>query len=198
MKKTELNKSLLIAIHNGDIHKAKLMLASGADPNAKEVTGKYKKKNQYTNTLEAALYCSYFLEKNEQYSLTEEMFSTLLQAGAEINQGANYQDGFRVLHLIADCGFTNILRIILRYKIDINIRDNRGYTPLHWAVTRERTDTIKLLISSGADVNAEDEDGISPISCTINEEIKKILLEAGAKKQILYQTPNPFLTFRDK
>jgi len=46
---------------------------------------------------------------------------------------------------------------------DVNMKDNRGMTPLHWAVERGRKEIAELLIAEGADVNAKRTNGSTPL-----------------------------------
>ena len=41
---------------------------------------------------------------------------------------------------------------LLKYAAP-NVKDERGYAPLHWAAERQRGSIIKLLVDAGADVN---------------------------------------------
>ena len=43
---------------------------------------------------------------------------------------------------------------------DVNVKDDSGWTPLHYAKDKE---IIELLIANGADVNAKDEGGKTPL-----------------------------------
>lgn len=44
-------------------------------------------------------------------------------------------------------------------RCDVNIRNNRGQTPLQLAVTQGHMQLVELLVIEGANVNAEDEEG---------------------------------------
>ena len=47
--------------------------------------------------------------------------------------------------------------------VDVNARDNRGNTPLHWAVSDGHDIAAKILIEAGADVNVKSKDGSTPL-----------------------------------
>jgi len=56
-------------------------------------------------------------------------------------------------------GDLDALKACIAEKQDINVKDDSGYTPLHWVcfmgvVGDNRVDMAKLLIKSGADVNS--------------------------------------------
>jgi len=67
-------------------------------------------------------------------------------------------------------------KYLLSKKVDVNLRNETGYTLLHIAQDEE---IIKLLISKGADVNARDDQGMTPI---FNKKIGliQLLINAGA------------------
>ena len=44
--------------------------------------------------------------------------------------------------------------LISEFKADVNVHNNSGYTPLHWAASRGHLDVVRVLISEfKADVN---------------------------------------------
>jgi 26S proteasome non-ATPase regulatory subunit 10 len=47
--------------------------------------------------------------------------------------------------------------------MDINVRDERGWTPLHSAASAGQAQLVKLLADARADVNAFDNEGRSPL-----------------------------------
>ena len=62
-----------------------------------------------------------------------------------------------LLHLAVSGGHLDTLRFLLqRYDININGRNNQGYTAIQLAVMGGRTDMVALLLEHGADVNTED------------------------------------------
>ena len=68
---------------------------------------------------------------------------------------------------------------------DINKKDNRSLTMLHYAfVFRREKDIIKLLINSGADVNAKDDRLMTPLHTAIqfkyDEDIIELLIKKGS------------------
>lgn len=71
---------------------------------------------------------------------------------------------------------------------DVNIMNDSGFTPLHWAVMSKNIDLVKLLVSRGANVNANaadsDKPPITPLVMAAGSERKQIatyLKQHGAK-----------------
>jgi ankyrin repeat protein/L-ascorbate metabolism protein UlaG (beta-lactamase superfamily) len=66
----------------------------------------------------------------------------------------------------------------------VNLKDNSGRTPLHWAARNDHLNVVKFLVKNGADVNAEDKRGIIPLYYSVwlgeNYEIAECLVNSGA------------------
>lgn len=56
---------------------------------------------------------------------------------------------------------TDILQILVDAKVNINIKDINGDTPLFWAVTHNDFQSAKLLVKGGAELNEQDEYGFT-------------------------------------
>jgi Txe/YoeB family toxin of Txe-Axe toxin-antitoxin module len=70
---------------------------------------------------------------------------------------------------------------LVKKGADVNARDNKGFTPLHWAVSAKRLENVKVLMKEGAEVNATE--GITPLhlACMVwAERIIKELVKGGA------------------
>ena len=57
----------------------------------------------------------------------------------------------------------------------------RGYRPIHIASYKGLVKTTRALLKLGANPNVVDEKGDSPLKMALTEDVKKILLEFGAK-----------------
>ena len=56
--------------------------------------------------------------------------------------------------------------LLTEYGVDVNVKDNDGLAPLHWAVNRRQVEIVKLLMTEfGADVNIENKNGRTPLHC---------------------------------
>ncbi|GIJ90262.1 hypothetical protein Asppvi_009216 [Aspergillus pseudoviridinutans] len=79
-----------------------------------------------------------------------------------LSAGANMTTTWYVpaLHFAVDRNRGQIVRLLLQMGADINSRDSKGSTPLHYASTLE---ICELLIDSGADLDIRDNMGRSPI-----------------------------------
>lgn len=85
-----------------------------------------------------------------------------------------------------------VQKIIQKKPNSINERDDRGYTPLHWAIFKDRTPLIRLLLEKGADVNAKDTEyglGYTPLWWAVDSgkpslALVKLFLEFNADTSI--------------
>ena len=86
--------------------------------------------------------------------------------------------------------------LLMREGVDVNLKDNCGMTPLHYAVHHKSIGCIMSLILAGADVNVKEHHGLTPLHSAIlnyrstdsavcgSEGCVKLLLEAGADVNI--------------
>jgi len=62
-------------------------------------------------------------------------------------------------------------------KMDINSKDEFGYTALHAAVSYSRLEAARWLLENGADINITDDDGDTPLHSCESAEMAKMLVE---------------------
>jgi uncharacterized protein len=66
--------------------------------------------------------------------------------------------------------------------VNVNAKDDEGYTPLHVAVVHARDNVVRVLCAHRANVNAKTNDGKTPLMLAEGSpNIVRILKEAGAK-----------------
>ncbi|NGX51305.1 MAG: hypothetical protein K1060chlam2_01170 [Chlamydiae bacterium] len=85
------------------------------------------------------------------------------------------------------CNWSDLLLLVIERGIDINSKGHIGRTVLHNMVSRslltnEHFERIKLLLENGADVNAQDDKGITPLELAQKPQIRKLLIDYGAKQ----------------
>ncbi|GJN41058.1 hypothetical protein PR202_gn00382 [Eleusine coracana subsp. coracana] len=64
------------------------------------------------------------------------------------------KEGQGVIHLIAALGYDWAIRPIIVAGVNVNFRDARGWTALHWAASLGRERTVGILIANGAAAGA--------------------------------------------
>lgn len=94
-----------------------------------------------------------------------------------------------------------IVKILLLYKANVNMRDNLGRTPLMYAAFRAFERVSDYLLVHGANINAQDNEGYTPLSYSLldglnglfEDNIIDFLLKKGADPNIsnysTHQTP---------
>jgi ankyrin repeat protein len=88
-------------------------------------------------------------------------------------------------------GNTDLVRDLINksiaHKALVNVKDEDGYTPLHFAVYKDNIEIVRLLLDFKADPNAQDEDGCTPLHFSAfneNKEICKMLIDRGSDAEI--------------
>lgn len=135
------NSPLIYAIWVADTEIIKILLDSGVDVNAQDMSTDYSK--GVTPLMEA--------------SDRQDVVKMLLSAGANVNlQDIN---GETALTYAIESRNNEFMKMLIRAGADVNICDNRGVTPLITAVEYGNLRAIKILLANGADVHAQDKNG---------------------------------------
>ena len=68
-----------------------------------------------------------------------------------------------LLRAVVHPGAARAVRLLLGHGADVNARDARDWSALHYAASVGPLDVVKLLVARGADANAADPQGITPV-----------------------------------
>jgi ankyrin repeat protein len=98
------------------------------------------------------------------------MIKFLVRKGADIKAIDKNENS--VLHIASFFGNTEAIKYFIYLDLDLNIKDNKGETPLFKALnyslrddskTKNCFDFVEFLITLGADINIQDKDGNTPL-----------------------------------
>jgi ankyrin repeat protein len=110
---------------------------------------------------------------------------TLLTAGANPNAAIEVVPGFPTTYLItaAANGSLDLVKLLLKYKAQVNQLDGFKATALMAAAGKGHKDLVELLLASGADVKAKDDDGKDALALAKESGSKEVvaLLEQKLK-----------------
>ncbi len=110
----------------------------------------------------------------------ETQVESLLKQGANPNMIIGKRG---LAHTASGFGFVGILRLLRRYKCDIDCGDENGMTPLHHAVRRKQPGSLIALIGMDAKLDKQDCKGLTALHHAVLKEepfLAKLLAEAGA------------------
>uniref|UniRef100_A0A7S4V8V4 Palmitoyltransferase n=2 Tax=Alexandrium monilatum TaxID=311494 RepID=A0A7S4V8V4_9DINO len=88
-------------------------------------------------------------------------------------------------------GHDEVVRLLLRFKANPDLRDESGQTPLHWAA-RGHAGTVALLLAHGASPDVRDADGRTPAFWAEHEERDDILEMLGGDRNAR-RPPQPWV-----
>lgn len=178
--------ALAMAASVGNTAAVKMLLAKGADPNDLDGGG--------MSSLNRA-----------SYGKQVEAVRTLLPKSADVNNanksggntqrnGALSRFGITALHNAAAFGPTEMVRDLLKAGATVNAPDNRGLTPLHFAIASDApsVEIVRVLLQAGANVNARDTSGETPLDWAEKfayPDMLAVLKTAGAKHGVPFEAP---------
>lgn len=101
-------------------------------------------------------------------------------------------DGHNVIHIAAQGDKVNVIYYFVKnYNLDVNDRDSKNSSALHWAAYLNKEIALTYLLAWGANVNSQDAEHNTPLHLAVltSERIKetrcvKILLLKGAKRNL--------------
>lgn len=117
----------------------------------------------------------------------KEAVALLIQYGASIRIKSH--DGYTILMTLAIKGHNHIIELLLSqkykknnetYAIDVNEKNARGWSALHFAAYHCQKEATSMLMKYGADVNCEDEEGLTPLMVTSTCSMALFLINQGA------------------
>lgn len=174
---TTLNKTsdIIAIIESHNIEALRHWLANGGDPNQQVGKGAYKISPLQHVMLE--------MDGAETDAVVGEMLQLLIDQGADVNEAS--QDICPILCAVSEKR-SAIVKILVDAKVNINVRDKEGATPLTSAVIDENAEILELLLQN-TDRNTIDQIGStwvkSPLGIAFlkcNLQLIEMLLKHGA------------------
>lgn len=110
--------------------------------------------------------------------------STLLQGPDDMILS---EDGTMTPLHAATLGNPILLQKCIDKKMDTNVSDENGQTPLHMAADKDSVDCIMILLKNGANINAADNEGTTPLHAAVirgSVDVTKTLLENGGNPDL--------------
>ena len=191
-----VNDELIVAASEGNLARAKDLVARGADVNAKD---KFSK----TPLIQAAskgyaVIVEYLIGKRADVNAKDNSGSTplshavyngnskivtfLIENGADVNK--RNHTGKTALFAAVRTGNVEILRLLIDKGAEIGVKGRRDYvTPLMEASDGGHTEIAKILIEKGANINAKQVSGLTPLymaAFNLHTATVKLLINGGA------------------
>jgi ankyrin repeat protein len=151
-------RSLHESLSKGQDAEVELLLAHGADINARDIGGRTQ---------------LHYAAEEGRVNVAE----LLLAHGADVNAKDN--EGKTPLRKAAESGKKELAVLLLANGADVNARDNIGLTPLYRPFSKDESE---LLLAHGADVNAKDNEGKTPLHHAVSDDPKDKTLEGIVKE----------------
>ncbi len=95
----------------------------------------------------------------------------------EFNINANSFGGSNLLCLASRNGCAKVVELLIEKDANVNIRDNEGKAPLHYAVIilGQNTWIAERLLNKGAEINIQDNEGKTPLDYAISSEREEVI-----------------------
>ena len=106
-------------------------------------------------------------------------------------------EGNSAIHLVVkkdNINFQDVIKVLLNFGADINLKNSRFQTPLHIAIANDNINLIRFLVSCDADLYVQNEDGETlketlNINCQfdddVNNNLKKSIFSAVKTNDVI-------------
>ena len=192
---------LYAALHAGQAETAKLLIDRGADISNLDTNkiGSLKLLAAEHGLLDVlGMLCNHTLDDMASFSMKNaaailtsavsrtdiDVLSRHLQYGLDVN--ARAEDGNTALHIVllrkAHPKIIEMVKLLVEFGADINAKNNKLETPLHFAAAFNHEEIVRLLIELECEANCEDSLTKSPLHCAIkwsNSKVIEMLLQYG-------------------
>lgn len=196
-KYRSLPKSLYNPCKDGDLTKVIYMLVDGLDPNKPDpdnddqtaihaaVIGGHLsvlhvliQSGGNIHTVDSRLNSPFIYACEHNHM---EIVHYLVQAGSFLD--VKGEDGMTCLHMAAKGGHIELMEFLLSTrKVQVNVQDDGGWTPIIWAAEHRNVAAVKFLIAHGADPTLKDNEentGLHWAAFSGSVEIAEIFLNHG-------------------
>ncbi|KAL1632792.1 hypothetical protein SLS56_003282 [Neofusicoccum ribis] len=105
----------------------------------------------------------------------------LLEHGADSSE---FLDGLGLLHVAAQNNFLEMVKLLLKYRIDLDIKSLGGWTPLACSARNGHQDVTVFLLAQGANLSIQDAGGWDPLTGAASNghvSVVELLLKHGAE-----------------
>jgi ankyrin repeat protein len=170
----------------------KLLLAAGADPNARNAEGSpvlmaaimRQDPGIMADLIRAGASAKAAdstgpLFVAAAFSGNQKIVELMLDAGADVN--AKTKDGTTALLAATYKQKWDLSKYLIQKGADVNARLDVG-SPLLFAAAAGDLGTVKLLVEKGAEINAKDSEGISPLSAAQKRNHQEVVDFLGTRK----------------
>lgn len=113
-----------------------------------------------------------------------EAIPLLLAKGANPNL-RNVCDYTSLHEAVVEGSITAVMHLLAAPGIDLDVQDDRGFTPLHCAITHEKVAIAGLLIAAGADVNTTNIHHNTPLHSSVHVCPEAVELLLASKKALI-------------
>ncbi|KAK1385238.1 MSP domain-containing protein [Heracleum sosnowskyi] len=180
--------ALHVAAIYGHLEVLRFLLSVGSDPDVADCKGwtplHCASAEGHMKAVELLLDCSRYVK----YAVTKDgqtAYALAVKKGnSELYDMLHLGD---VWHRAATKGDVDALKSCLAEGVEVNGKDQNGWTPLHRAAFKGRIESVKLLLSYGAKVNVVDDYGYTPLHRAVEAGHVKVamaLVGHGAKENM--------------
>lgn len=183
---------LHIACDNGCVECAKVLIAAGADVNAKNYD--YRSSLHLACQQKSAKCAKILIKSGADINAIDDnqwtplyiaslhtqlkCINALVNAGADLTICDNLVSE-SPLHVACEQGSTECAEALIRAGADINSQIDLGFSPLHIACRENRVNVVRLLLDCGANAFIITRTGILPSDLTDDPDIKTMFDEYG-------------------